>query len=130
MLPSLHVGNTAQYQVTVTDAMRPVFEGKVIHEVCSTWSMGECMEIAARRVLAPHLNPDEEGVGVHLSIDHLAPARVGGLITATATATEVGPRQVRCDVTVSCDGEIVAKGHQVQRILPRTILQEMFPCKE
>src|SRR5512145_2153614 len=74
MRPSLRVGNTAQVEITVTQDMCPAFDGIVVHRVYSTWSMAHHMELAARKVLAPHLEEHEEGIGSHLTIDHVAPA--------------------------------------------------------
>ena len=123
MDPALTIGCQATHQTLVTEAMRPVFDGKVIHDVCSTWSIGECMENAARRVLVPYLEPHEEGVGTHLSIDHKGPARLGETMTATATATDVDARQLVCEIIVTAADRVVATGRQVQRVLPRDMLQ-------
>ena len=55
MKPSLLVGNTAEVTARITEDMCPAFNGVVVHPVCSTWSMAHQMELAARMVLAPHL---------------------------------------------------------------------------
>ena len=72
MRSGLKVGNTAEVRARVTEDMCPAFEGVVVHHVYSTWSMAHHMELAARKVLAPYLEEHEEGIGSHLSIDHLA----------------------------------------------------------
>ena len=86
MQPGLKVGNTAEIQVEVTEDMCPAFDGIIVHRVYSTWSMAHHMELAARKVLAPHLDDHEEGIGSHLSIDHLAPCPVGGTVRVHAEA--------------------------------------------
>ncbi|MEE8550040.1 MAG: thioesterase, partial [Gemmatimonadota bacterium] len=68
MKPSLKVGNTAEVTAEVTEDMCPAFDGVVVHRLYSTWSMAHHMELAARKVLAPHLEAHEEGIGSHLSI--------------------------------------------------------------
>ena len=65
---SLQVGQRASVNITVTEDMCPAFDGTVVHRVYSTWSMAHHMELAARKVLAPYLEPDEEGIGSHLTI--------------------------------------------------------------
>jgi predicted thioesterase len=128
MKPSLRVGNTASVEIRVTEAMCPAFDDVVVHRVYSTWSMAHHMEFAARKVLAPHLDEDEEGIGSHLSIDHLAPTPLGHSVRLVATAVELGPTTLVCDVT-AChveNGQIVGRGRQVQRILPKRKLASLI----
>ena len=126
MKPSLTIGNSAEVAVTVTSDMCPAFDNVVVHEVYSTWSMAHHMELAARKVLAPHLEEHEEGIGSHLSIDHVAPAPLGHRIRLVATAIELGPTTLVCEV-IAYDGDrIVGRGKQVQRILPKSKLQALI----
>jgi fluoroacetyl-CoA thioesterase len=131
MKPSLQVGNTAEHTITVTEDMCPAFDGVVVHKVYSTWSMAHHMEIAARMVLAPHLEEHEEGIGSHLSIDHLAPTPLGHQVRLVAIAVELGPTTLVCDVFAyhvrQNDGEkLVGRGRQVQRILPKEKLRALI----
>ena len=129
MKPSLQVGSEATLTIDVTEAMCPAFDGVVVHRVCSTWDMAHHMEVAARRVLVPHLNDDEEGIGAHLSIDHVAPAPVGSTITVCATAVEVDESTLVCTVEAfdaRHEQTVLATGRQVQRILPRTALSDIM----
>jgi predicted thioesterase len=130
MSPDLKPGATASVEITVTRDMCPAFGETVVHEVYSTWSLAHHMELAARKVLAPHLEPHEEGIGSHLSIDHLAPTPLGHGDRVVATASEVEPTKLVCDISayhVRDDGErLVARGVQVQRILPRKRLAALF----
>ena len=126
MKPSLKVGDTAEVTAQVTEAMCPAFEGVVVHHVYSTWSMAYHMELAARMVLAPHLEEHEEGIGSHLSIDHLAPTPVGHTVRVVAEATEVDDTTLVCEVT-AYDGErLVGQGRQVQRVLPKSKLKALI----
>ena len=126
MKPSLKVGNTAEVTAQVTQDMCPAFEGVVVHRVYATWSMAYHMEFAARMVLAPHLEEHEEGIGSHLSIDHLAPTPVGHTVRVVAEATEVDDTTLVCDVT-AYDGErLVGQGRQVQRVLPKSKLKALI----
>ena len=126
MLPTLAVGNRADLTVTVTEDMCPAFDGVVVHPVYSTWSMAHHMELAARLVLAPHLEPHEEGIGSHLSIDHLAPTPVGHDVRVEAVATELEGLTLVCAVTAYDGDRVVGKGRQVQRILPKTKLANLI----
>lgn len=130
MKPGLRIGNRAEVIITVTEDMCPAFDGIVVHHVYSTWSMAHHMEIAARKVLMPHLEEHEEGIGSHLCIDHLAPTPVGRTVRIEAVAVELDPTTLVCEVTayhVRPDGEkVVGRGRQVQRILPRTKLEALI----
>lgn len=126
MKESLKVGNTAEVVITVTEDMCPAFDGVVVHRVYSTWSMAHHMELAARMVLAPHLKDHEEGIGSHLSIDHVSPAPLGHTVRVTAKAIELGPTTLVCECIAYDGARIIGKGRQAQRILPRTKLESLI----
>ena len=119
MKPSLKVGNTAEVTALVTEAMCPAFDGVIVHRLYSTWSMAHHMELAARKVLAPHLDQDEEGIGSSLSIEHLAPTPVGHTVRIVAEATDVDDTTVVCALTAYDGNRLVGRGRQVQRVLPK-----------
>lgn len=130
MKSSLAIGNSAEITITVTDDMCPAFDGIVVHRVYSTWSMAHHMELAARMVLAPHLEEHEEGIGSQLSIDHLSPTPLGNRVRVVAKAVELGPTTLICDVHayhVRPGGDkLVGQGRQTQRVLPKAKLQQLI----
>ena len=130
MTPDLKPGVEAEVSAVVTEEMCPAFDGVIVHRVYSTWALAHHMELAARKVLAPHLEPHEEGMGSHLSIDHLAPTPVGKTVRVVATCTELDGSKVVCDV-VAYDGErVVGRGKQVQRVLPKEVIQSLIERHE
>lgn len=126
MKPSIEVGNTESISFDVTEAMQPQFHGRVIHPVCSTWDIAHQFECAARKILEPHLEEDEQGIGSHLSIDHLALAPLGKRVTVTATITELNERKVVCSITASIGDVVCATGKQIQRVLPKSTLETLI----
>ena len=110
----------------VTEDMCPAFDGIIVHHVYSTWSMAHHMELAARKVLAPHLEADEEGIGGHLSIDHVAPAIVGTSVCVRAEAISVDESGVTCEVTAWQGDTLLGRGRQVQRVLPKSVLAKII----
>jgi fluoroacetyl-CoA thioesterase len=118
MKSSMQLGNKTTVLFTVTDAMQPRFDGKVVHPVCSTWDLAHQFEIAARKALVPHLEETEEGIGAKLTIDHCAPAPLGREIYITATVTEIDKTTVVCSIQGKCGNSIVATGEQTQRVFP------------
>jgi len=126
MKPSLTVGTTAEVTAEVTEDMCPAFDGVIVHRVYSTWSMAYHMELAARKVLAPHLDDHEEGIGSSLSIEHVAPTPVGHTVRVVAKAIEVDGSTVVCDVTAYDGDRLVGRGRQVQRVLPKSTLEALI----
>ncbi len=126
MKPTLKVGNTAEVTALVTEDMCPAFDDVVVHRVYSTWSMAHHMEVAARKVLAPHLGEHEEGIGSHISIDHLAPTPVGRTVRVVAEAVEIDDSTVVCEICVYDGDRLVGQGRQIQRVLPKTKLKSLI----
>tara|TARA_Y100000589_G_scaffold328165_2_gene371654 strand:- start:2399 stop:2824 length:426 start_codon:yes stop_codon:yes gene_type:complete len=122
---TLQVGQLAEVTITVTEEMCPAFDGIIVHRVYSTWSMAHHMELAARKILAPHLEEEEEGIGSHLSIDHLAPAPVGHVVTVRAEAVQVDENGVVCEIKAWDGDRLLGQGKQVQRVLPKKVLNKI-----
>jgi len=112
--------------VTVTEDMCPAFDGVVVHRVYSTWSVAHHFELAARKVLAGFLESHEEGIGAHLSIDHVAPCPVGRSVRVVAKLVEVTtdthPRVI-CDVNAYDGDRLLATGRQVQVVMDKVHLR-------
>ncbi len=126
MKPGLVSGIAAQVLVEVTDDMCPAFDGEIVHRVYSTWSLAHHMELAARQVLAPYLEPHEEGLGTHLTVDHLAPTPVGKFVRVEAVCTECDGQRVTCRVTAYDGQRVIGHGQQVQRVLPRETIRRII----
>lgn len=120
MKPGFEPGIVRDVFVEVTEDMCPAFDGAVIHRCYSTWSVAHHMEIVARKVLIGFLEEDEEAVGSHLSVDHLAPCQLGRIVRLRATLAEVSgghhPKVV-CDILVFDGDRLLARGKQVQVVM-------------
>ncbi len=126
MKPGLVRGLSREIAIVVTEDMCPAFDGVVVHRVYSTWSVAHHFEIAARKVLVGFLEPHEEGIGAHLSIEHVSPCPVGRTARVVAEVVELTedhhPRLV-CDVR-AFDGErLLAHGKQVQVVMNKEHLK-------
>ena len=122
----MKVGNTETITFTVEAQMQPVFEGKTIHPLCSTWDLAHQFELASRYVLVPHLEEDEEGIGSRVSIDHKSPAHLGSTVEVTATVTKTSKSEVVCDIVAAIGSRIVATGDQIQRIFPKEKIDQII----
>ena len=110
----------------VTLEMCPTFDGVVAHRVYSTWSVAHHFEIAARKVLVDFLEPHEEGVGSHVSVDHLAPCAVGGKVRVEAKLVEVTrDRHIKvvCECRAFSGERLLATGKQVQVVMEKEHLK-------
>ncbi|MFO0972092.1 MAG: hotdog domain-containing protein [Phycisphaerae bacterium] len=126
MKPGLEPGVSTEIDFVVSDEMRPIFDKVAVHQVCATWSLVHFMELAGRKILMQYLEPDEEGVGSHVTIDHIAPARVGRTVRVVATVEEVDERRLVCDVDAFVGSRKVAAGKTVQHVFPRAALQRIL----
>ena len=81
---------------------------------------GHQFEMAARKVLVEYLEEQEEGIGSHVSVDHLAPCGVGKTIRIRAELKEViRDRHLRvvCNMAAYDGDRLLARGKQVQVVM-------------
>lgn len=127
MRAGLREGAEGQVTITVTDEMVARFEELgLVHRVYSTWYMVKHMELAARKVILPFLEPDEDAVGHAVQATHLAPTPVGAVVTARARLLRVEGRQIVCAVESHSGGVKIGEGTTVQVVLPTSVLRERF----
>lgn len=119
MRPGLDPGKRFTLEITVTDDMRPNFDGVYVHPVLSTWEVVRHLEVAGRKLLVPHLEPHEEGMGTHITIDHRSPAVVGSVVMFEAVVEECTPRRLICRVSAAVGDRLVAEGRFTQTIVTR-----------
>lgn len=129
MKPGFEPGIVREVEITVTEAMCPAFDGRVVHRCYSTWSAAHHMEIAARKVLVDFLEDGEEGVGAHVSVDHLAPCGVGKTVRIRAELIEIirdHHTRVICDVSAYEGQRLLARGKQVQVVMDKEKLKRLI----
>ncbi|MQA35153.1 thioesterase family protein [Modestobacter roseus] len=122
-------GATASVEVVVTPEMTVRFdELGPVHPVYATYRMAQHFEEASRKLLLRYLEPGEDGIGRSVTVEHLAPSRVGDRVRVTATCTEQRGNRLTCTCTaagVDGDGEAreLGRGGTVQAALPRAALR-------
>lgn len=104
----------------------PTFKDKIIHKVCSTYTLAREIEWTTRLFVIDMLEEDEEGIGTMLQIDHLAPALEGEEIKIEAYVESVKGKELICSYTVFVDDRIIAKGKTGQKILKKDKLSQIF----
>ena len=90
------------------DAFPPVF---------ATSRMVALMEVAAARVLGPHLGPGELSVGVSLEIVHTAATPPGATVTATARFVGRDGKLFLFELSAADDAGEIGKGSHKRAIV-------------
>ncbi|KGX86876.1 thioesterase family protein [Pontibacillus litoralis] len=130
MKSGMHIGQTATITARVTPEMFAQFEGKVVHEAYSTVAMVYHMEWAARQIILPYLEADEEGIGAAVQVKHVAPTAVETDIQVTATLTELRNHLVITEVEAKNNKGIIGKGEVTQAIVPKEVIKEKIKLSE
>jgi predicted thioesterase len=113
------VGDEVQHQITVTPEMTARLFGREMHPIYATAWMVRHVEEAGRLLVEPHLGPEEDASGYHISLTHLRPAQVGERLTLSARVTDVDERQCTCEVEVDGPVGLVGRATFVQRYVRR-----------
>lgn len=116
MNESLRIGVTGQCSTRVGAGNTITLGGTDTHgeaTVFSTPAMINLMEHAAREALRPHLDPDEESVGVDVQITHSSATPPQSRVTAEACITQIDKNVVTFDVVARDPwGEIGRGSHR------------------
>ena len=126
MKPGLIAGVSQEVSFVVTEEMCPAFDGRIVHRVCATWMLVHYMEVAGRMILIRYLDDDEEGVGIFVRCEHVAPAPVGASVRVVGTVTSNDGRELICDMSAFRDERLVATGQTGQKVFPRAVLARIL----
>lgn len=100
MKNSLASGLTRTATYVTTMAMRA---SQLENDVFSTPAMIGLMERTCVDLTEPHLDENEQTVGIHVDVYHLAPTRIGQSVTITAELTEVKDNKIRYSISAIND---------------------------
>ncbi|WKV11977.1 hypothetical protein [Marivirga harenae] len=112
------------FQVKVQDVAH--FEQQAVHDVCATFTLAREIEWASRLFVLDMLEEGEEGIGTHLTIEHLSPALLGDEVIIVAEYAGIEEREIICEFEVKVGDRIVAKGTTGQKILQKEKLAKIF----
>ena len=113
MKASLAAGLAAHKEIVVDEARCIGFMGKE-GMVYATPRMVSDVEYACRDFLLQHLDPGEDSVGTHVTIDHLAATPLGLSVSIDIRIVEVDRRKVTFQFSVRDPVEEVGRGKHVR----------------
>ena len=117
--PEIQSVATAQLKVTEADLASAVGleRGDDFPRVFATARLVALMEVAAARLLRPHLREGELSVGVAVNIVHTAATPLNGTVIATATYTGRDGKLFVFEVLAADDGGEVGRGTHKRAIV-------------
>ena len=128
MKASLKPGIATSKTVTVDEPRCIGFMGKDA-AVYATPRMVSDVEYTCRDFLLEHLDPGEDSVGAHVSIDHLAPTPMGLSVTIEVRVAEVDRRKVAFEFSVKDPIEEVGRGRHVRFVVDTAKTRERLAAK-
>lgn len=106
----------AAHRYSVTEADRPAFEGSVVHEVCSTYSLAREFEWAGRRVYLASRPEETEAIGTQVEVIHRASAPVGAELEIEAEPVSYEKGWLVCKTRAFWEGKLIAEGTTTQKV--------------
>lgn len=128
MKASLKVGLATQRELTVDESRCIGFMGKE-GMVYATPRMVSDVEYTCRDFLLEHLDPGEDSVGAHVSIDHLAATPLGLKVTIDVKIVEIDRRRVTFEFSVEDPIEPCGRGRHVRFVVETAKSRERLAAK-
>ena len=128
MKSTLKPGLTARREVLVDPERCIGFMGKE-GAVYATPRMVSDVEYTCRDFLLEHLEPGEDSVGAHVSIDHLAATPMGLKVVVEAKVVEIDRRKVTFEFTVHDPVEQCGRGKHVRFVVETAKTRERLAAK-
>jgi len=128
MKTSLKPGLAFEKKITVDESRCIGFMGKE-GAVYATPRMVSDVEYACRDYLLEHLDADEDSVGTHVSIDHLAATPLGLKVTIEASVVDVDRRKVTFEFSVRDPVEECGRGKHVRFVAEKAKSFERIKAK-
>ena len=128
MKSSLKPGLSSSRSVLVDESRCIGFMGKE-GAVYATPRMVSDVEYTCRDFLLAHLDPGEDSVGTHVSIDHLAATPLGLNVSVEIKIEEVDRRKVVFGFSVKDPIEEVGRGRHVRFVVETAKTRERLAAK-
>jgi predicted thioesterase len=128
MKASLQPGLATRKSIVVDESRCIGFMGKE-GMVYATPRMVSDVEYACRDFLLEHLDPGEDSVGAHVSLDHLAATPLGLTVAIDVKIAEVDRRKVTFEFSVRDPVEECGRGRHVRFVVDTAKTRERLAAK-
>jgi fluoroacetyl-CoA thioesterase len=109
---------TLQQTYATTPEMRAK---QLAADVFSTPAMIGLMELTCVRLVEPYLDENEQTVGTHVDVRHMAPTKIGQSVTVNAEVLEVKDNKIRFAVSATNDqGVKIGEGTHRRAVIDTT----------
>jgi fluoroacetyl-CoA thioesterase len=119
-------GDIKEFKSIVKPQDVAIFQGAIVHEVCSTFALARDIEWTTRQFVLEMKDDDEEGIGTFLQMVHNGPAFVGEEITFKGKFESLTGHELLCSFEARVGSRIIATGHTGQKILKREKIKSIF----
>jgi fluoroacetyl-CoA thioesterase len=128
MKPTLQPGISLVRRVPVGTEKTISFMGEEGRVYATPYLIAD-IEHTCRNLILDHAEPDEDSVGVELSIKHLAPTLPGSTIEIAATVTAVEGRKVVFAVTAKDEIDTISSGSHARFVVDKAKTIERLKAK-
>ncbi|MCC6685196.1 MAG: hypothetical protein IT247_09000 [Bacteroidia bacterium] len=126
MINPFQPGDIKIYKYVVVPQDTAVFDSGEVHPVYATFALGRDAEWACRLFVLEMKEPDEEGIGTFLRVNHHSPALVGSEIVFEAKVKSVEKNEIICSFEARVGQRLIASGETGQKILKKSRLEQLF----
>lgn len=126
MINPFQPGDIKIYKYVVVPQDTAVFDSGEVHPVYATFALGRDAEWACRLFVLEMKEPDEEGIGTFLRVNHHSPALVGSEIVFEAKVKSVEKNEIICSFEARVGQRLIASGETGQKILKKNRLEQLF----
>jgi predicted thioesterase len=120
------LGDEKIFELIVGEKDIASFESGKVHPVYATFALGRDAEWCCRLFVLDMKEPDEEGIGVSLTIHHVSPALLGEKVIFKAWVQTIEKNSILCKYEARVGERLIAFGEQGQKIVKKDRLEKMF----
>jgi fluoroacetyl-CoA thioesterase len=122
-------GDKTEFRTVVSPNDFAAFNGKIVHQVLSTFALARDMEWTTRLFVLEICEADEEGIGTFVHVDHRSPAFAAEEIVFVGNIEEINGNELICSVTARVGERLIALGKTGQKILKREMINQLLTKK-
>jgi fluoroacetyl-CoA thioesterase len=128
MKSSLQPGVSRVARIAIDKAKTIGFMGEEGRVYATPYLIGD-IEMTCRNLILEHADPDEDSVGMEVSIKHLAPTLPGSTVEITAAVTAVDGRKVTFAVTAKDEIDTISSGTHMRFVVDKAKTIERLKAK-